>query len=67
MAFSDSENARVLAIEDMLNKLQIAVNNLASKRQLSQLTMLKQSTIDNLVERVTTLESQIKTLQSSIG
>jgi polyhydroxyalkanoate synthesis regulator phasin len=64
MAWTDAETNRIEAIEDMLNKLQVAINNLASKKQMQQLLLLKQNEIDSLTQRVVTLESQITLLQN---
>lgn len=66
MALTDAEQLRLLAIEETLNDLQIAVNNLASKLQVRQLLLLKQQEIDALTEKVELLESQIAILQSRL-
>jgi polyhydroxyalkanoate synthesis regulator phasin len=65
--FTSEEEKRILAIEEMLNKLQTATKNLASKRQLNQLLMLKQAEVDELTKRVAALESQLAALQGSLG
>ena len=64
MAWTDAETIRIETIEDIINKLQIAINNLASKKQMQQLLLLKQNEINSLIERITALESQITILQN---
>lgn len=64
MAWTAEEEARILTIEALLNKVQEAITNLASQKQLRQLQVLKQAEIDALTTRVTALESQVRTLQS---
>lgn len=66
MAFTDAEEARIQDIEEMINALQIAYSNLASKTQLNQLILIKQREIDNLTARVETLESQLTVLQNRL-
>jgi len=66
MSFTDAEEKRIQAIEEAITKLLIAVNNLAAKKQLSQLTLLKQADIDNLTQRVTALESQLTLVQAEL-
>jgi len=66
MAFSAAEETRIQAIETMLNSLQIAVSNLASKQQLRQLTLLKQNEIEALETRITALETIVATLQAAL-
>lgn len=66
MSFSDAEEVRVRAIEEMINTLQIAINNLASKEQMRQLLLIKQSEIDSLTSRIASLEAQLTALQGSI-
>lgn len=67
MAWTAAESQRVEAIEEMLNSLQIAINNLASKQQLRQLLLIRQEEIDSLKLRVTDLETQVAALQSQLG
>lgn len=67
MPLSAAEELRIQAIETMLNKLQTAVNNLMSKQQMRQLLLVKQKEVDGLTSRIATLESQIQTLQGSLG
>jgi len=47
----------------VLNEVQVAINNLASKQQLRQLTLLKQKDIDDLKNRVTDLENEVLLLK----
>ena len=63
---NDQLQERIETIEDTLNDMQDAVNNLATKAQLKQLTNIWQSEITDLQDRVTALESQVATLQASL-
>jgi hypothetical protein len=66
MALSNQQlQDRVEAIETSLNDLQTAVNNLATKKQMQALVNIRQNEIIDLQDRVTSLESQIKILQSA--
>lgn len=67
MAWTDTETQRIEAIEEMLNTLQIAIRNLASKLQVEQLMLIKQTEIDSIKDRVISLESQVTALQSRIA
>lgn len=67
MAWTAAEEARILAIEQMLNNLQTAVRNLASKQQIRQLLLLKQTEVDNLTSRVAELEVLVAVLQQQIS
>jgi polyhydroxyalkanoate synthesis regulator phasin len=64
MALTAAENIRVSAIETLLNKVQTAIKNLASQKQLRALNVLKQKEVDDLTARVTALETQVTALQS---
>ncbi len=64
MAFTASEELRIQAIESAINDLQVALNKLATKQQMKQLTNIRQSEIEDLKTRVAALESQVQTLQS---
>lgn len=66
MAWSADEKERVLQIEQEINKIQVALTNVASTKQLKTLLVLKQNEIDALTTRVTALESQLALLQSSV-
>lgn len=65
MAWTDAEKDRVEAIETQLNKVQVAIKNLASKLQLRQLLLLKQTEIDSLTTRVADLERMVAILQNT--
>lgn len=56
---------RIEAIENKLNEIQVALNNLATKKQLNQSVNVRQSEITDLQTRVSDLESEVQTLQSS--
>jgi polyhydroxyalkanoate synthesis regulator phasin len=66
MAFTEAEEARIQAIETVLNQMQIAIKNLAAKQQMRQLMLLKQGEVNSIGERVTSLESQIAILQEAL-
>ena len=67
MSLSDAEELRIEAIEELLNQVQTAIKNLASKAQFTQFTLIRQAEIDALTTRVTALESQLALLQNQIG
>lgn len=64
MAFTESEEARVAYIESTINKILDWVYGKASKAQLRQLLLVRQTEIDTLSTRVSALESQIEVLQN---
>lgn len=55
---------RIVVIEQKLNEIQTALNNVPSKVQMKALLSLRQSEIETLKEQVATLESEIQALQS---
>ena len=57
--------ARLQALESAVNDIQTAITRLASLAQLRQLNIIKQDEINALKERVETLESEIRVLQTS--
>lgn len=57
---------RIVAIEDTLNTVQVALNNLATKQQLKANLGIRQKEIDDLNKKVAELESQIKVLQEQL-
>ena len=66
MAFTEQESIRIQAIETMLNDVQTALNNVATKRQLNTLVVIRQQEIDELKQRVLDLETQVADLQSAL-
>lgn len=65
MALSNQQlTERIKVIEDKLNEIQLALNALATTAQLIQYTNIRQTEIEDLKARVTSLESQILVLQS---
>ena len=67
MAWTDAEEQRIETIEEVLNNANTAISNLASKKQMSQLILVKQAQIDSLTERVAALESQLQVLQNRLA
>lgn len=64
MLTNEELEVKIDFIHKVLNELQIAVQqNLASKQQLRQLTLLKQKDIDDLVNRVEDLETEVNLLK----
>lgn len=55
---------RIVVIEQKLNEMQTALNNVPSKVQMKALLSLRQSEIETLKEQVATLQSEIQSLQS---
>jgi polyhydroxyalkanoate synthesis regulator phasin len=66
MSWSDAEESRIAALETLLNKVQIAVTNLAAKQQLRQLTLLKQNEVDALTTRIEALERMVTLLENAL-
>ena len=64
MALTDDQ--RLDALELAVTQLQIVITNLASKKQLQQLSLLKQKDVDDLGDRVTQLEVTVKVIQDSL-
>lgn len=56
---------RIEMIEQKLDEIQIALNNLASKSQMKALLNIRQSEIEDLQTRVSTLESKVEILEIS--
>jgi len=59
----DQEEARIISLERMLNKIQTAINNLAPKEMLRRLLTVRQTEINSLDTRVTALEAAVAILQ----
>jgi len=53
---------RIVLLEGMLNDIQTALNNLATRRMVKNLSSVRQDEIDDLQARVTSLESQVALL-----
>ncbi len=66
MSFTDSEEARIQAIEQTLNKVQTAIKNLASQQQVRSLNVIRQKEIDNLTTRIEALETLVSNLQKAL-
>ena len=54
---------RLDALEEAVTQLQTIIVNLASKKQLKQLSLLKQQEIETLEARVTQLEATVTIIQ----
>jgi polyhydroxyalkanoate synthesis regulator phasin len=66
MAWTAAEEDRIQAIEKQINKIQIALTNLATTVQVRTLNVIKQKEIDELQTRVTALEAQVAILQNNV-
>lgn len=66
MAWTDAESDRIATLETVINQLQIAVTHLAAKQQLQQLLLLKQAEIEELTNRVESLERMVAILQQAL-
>lgn len=65
MALSDEQvQSRIEALETKVNEIQIALNNLATRKQLNASMLVRQNEIDELKQKVTSLETQIQALQA---
>lgn len=64
MAFTSGEETRIKLVEDVLIDVQKAIKNLASKTQMRQLLLLKQTEVDELTKRIETLEAEVEILRS---
>ena len=68
MAFTSAEEIRILAIEESLNELQVAITyHVAARKFVEQMLLLKQNEIDLLKSKVTILESEVTILQGQIS
>ena len=56
--------ARVTALEDYINNLQIAIMKMVSLEQAEQLGLLGQQEIEDLESQVAGLESRVQTLEN---
>lgn len=56
---------RLDALEEAVTQLQTIIVNLASKKQLKQLSLLKQQEIETLEARVTQLEATVQIIQDA--
>lgn len=66
MALTIDEERRLAAIELALTGVQTAIDNLASKKQLRELTTLRQADVNDLQTRVAALETQMTSLQTAV-
>ena len=66
MSWTDQEADRITAIEEAINQLYVVINNLAAKKQQSQLMVLIEGQFTTLTARVTALENSLQVLQNQI-
>ncbi len=57
---------RVLLLEEVVNNIQIAIKNLATRDQLSQLILIRQQDIDSLQTDVTAVQNQVAELVEEV-
>jgi polyhydroxyalkanoate synthesis regulator phasin len=62
----DQLTAQVTALENIVNIIQAAMNNLATKQQLTSLLSIRQADIESLKSRVTALETTVSSLDVRI-
>lgn len=58
---------RVITIENLLNDIQTALNNLVTSRQMIALTNVRQAEIVDLQESVVNIQSELSILQDAIS
>jgi len=61
-----TDDQRLDALEEAVSQLQTIIVNLASKKQLKQLSLLKQQEIETLEARVTQLEATVQIIQDAL-
>jgi len=66
MAWSSAEEDRIKTLEIVINGLQTAVANLMSKMQMRQLLLIKQAQVDDLTQRVETLERLVQIIEQHL-
>ena len=67
MALSNQElQDRVIALEKQLTNVQVAITNLATKKQLEQLNFINQRNITDLQDRLAIVEADIASIKSQI-
>lgn len=60
---NDQLEARIIGIERVLSEVLTSLQGVATRNELIKLNVTKQSTLDDLQQRVTSLESQLTNLQ----
>ena len=67
MALTDAQvQVRIEELESKANEIQVALNNLATRRQLNASMLVRQKEITELQQLTTTLQSEIEALQAII-
>lgn len=64
---TQGDAARMTLIEQKLTQLAVAVNNMATKRQVAQLNLIRQKEVKSLLDRATTLEASVAELETQVA
>lgn len=67
MSFTQAEEARIAALERVVNKMQGLMVKFPSQTQFHQLIVMYEKQLDDLTNRVAALESQITILQDNLS
>ena len=62
----DTLEQRIFLLEEVVNNIQIAIKNLATKDQMSQLVLLRQQDIESLQTDVTALQNQVNEISEEV-
>jgi polyhydroxyalkanoate synthesis regulator phasin len=54
-------------VTDVINKMQIAITNLATSEELRKLTLMKQKELESLTTKVDALWAQVQSLAAQIN
>jgi hypothetical protein len=66
MAWTSQEEKRIVIIEEMLNSIQMKLNSLTPKTQLSQLLNAKQTEVNALTNKIASLEAIVTNLMAAL-
>lgn len=64
---TQGDQARMSLIEQQLDLLAKAINNMATKRQTVQLNLIRQKEINSLTSRIESLETTVASLEAQIA
>jgi len=67
MTWSAAETERIVNIEEQVNLLQEKTDQLASKKQLNELMVLLQSSLETLQTTVNSIQSQLTVLTNRVN